>query len=267
MNGFRVVVVDDEPLARMMVASLLRRDPEVEAVVECGDAISVPDVLARERPHILFLDIEMPGMDGLQVARLIDDGGPVVVFITAFSQYAARAFDVNAVDYVMKPFSDQRLADALDRAKRRVRERRLGELATQASLAADIPGVKDAPPAQEAPSSNYAPRLAFKVGDRAVVLKAEEIVWIEAEDYYVLVHSTRGRHLVRVPLASLEERLDPQYFIRAHRGAIVNLREVNELDQRDGASLVMSDGARVPVSRSRRRKVEERLLARDARFR
>ncbi len=268
MNGFRVVVVDDEPLARMMVASLVRRDPEVDAVVECGDAMAVAEVLARERPHIVFLDIEMPGMDGLQVARLVDDGGPVVVFITAFSQYAARAFDVNAVDYVMKPFSDQRLADALERAKRRVRERRLGELASQVGVA---PGRTTGHERRAAGTGGvavtYAPRLAFKVGDRAVVLKAEEIVWIEAEDYYVLVHSTRGRHLVRVPLASLEERLDPQFFIRAHRGAIVNLREVNELDQHDGASLVMSDGSRVPVSRSRRRKVEERLLARDARFR
>ncbi len=188
MNGFRVVVVDDEPLARMMVASLVRRDPEVDSVVECGDALTVADTLAREQPHILFLDIEMPGMDGLQVARLIDDGGPVVVFITAFSQYAARAFDVNAVDYVMKPFSDQRMSDALERAKRRVRERRLGALANQvASLSAELSGVRESPPARDAAPVTYAPRLAFKVGDRAVVLKTEEITWIEAEDYYVLV--------------------------------------------------------------------------------
>ena len=264
MSGFRVVVVDDEPLARMMVATLVRRDAEIESVVECGDALGVAEVLAREQPHILFLDIEMPGMDGLQVARLVDDTGPVVVFITAFSQYAARAFDVNAVDYVMKPFSDQRLADALERAKRRVRERRLVALANQAaSLPEEPAGVHEPVPLPGEPvSSRYAPRLAFKVGDRAVVLKNEEIVWIEAEDYYVLVHSARGRHLVRVPLASLEERLDPQFFIRAHRGAIVNLREVHEFDQSDGAWLVMSDGSRVPVSRSRRRKVEERLLPR-----
>ncbi len=250
-----------------MVATIVRRDPDVESVVECGDAISVAEVVAREQPHILFLDIEMPGMDGLQVARLIDEAGPVVVFITAFSQYAARAFDVNAVDYVMKPFSDQRLADALERAKRRVRERRLGALANQApSLPAELSDARDGQAARQEPvTPAYAARLVFKVGDRAVVLKPEELVWIEAEDYYVLVHSTRGRHLVRVPLASLEERLDPQFFIRAHRGAIVNLREVNELDQTDGAWLVMSDGSRVPVSRSRRRKVEERLLPRASR--
>lgn len=258
MNGFRVVVVDDEPLARAMVAALVRRDPEVETVIECGDATTVPDVLARHQPHIVLLDVEMPGMDGLQLARLIDDTGPVVVFITAFSQYAARAFDVSAVDYVMKPFSDQRLVEALERAKRRVRERRLGELANQvATLSAELSGAKEPP---REPGTRYAPRLAFKTGDRAIVLKTDEIVWIEAEDYYVLIHSVRGRHLVRIPLASLEERLDPQVFVRAHRAAIVNLREVKELDQSDGAWLVMSDGSRVPVSRSRKRQVEERLL-------
>ncbi|MEQ1910773.1 MAG: LytTR family DNA-binding domain-containing protein [Vicinamibacterales bacterium] len=260
MSGFRVVVVDDEPLALGMVATLLRRDKEVETVVECRDATTVADVIVRSQPHIVFLDIEMPGMDGLQVARLIDDEGPVVVFITAFSQYAARAFDVSAVDYVMKPFSDQRLLDALDRAKRRVRERRLGELANQvASLSAELTGAREAP---REPGPNYPSRISFKSGERTIVLKTDEIVWVEAEDYYVLVHSTRGRHLVRVPLASLEERLNPQEFIRAHRAAIVNLREVKEFDQRDGAWLVMSDGARVHVSRSRKRQVQERLLPR-----
>ena len=258
MTGFRVVVVDDEPLARSMVAALIRRDKDVESVIECGEATTVADVIMRGQPHIIFLDIEMPGMDGLQVARLIDEEGPVVVFITAFSQYAARAFDVNAVDYVMKPFSDQRLVDALDRAKRRVRERRLGELANQvASLSAELSGTRE--PHRE-PTVSYPSRISLKTGDRTLVLTTNEIVWVEAEDYYVLVHSTRGRHLVRVPLATLEERLDPNTFIRAHRAAIVNLHEVKEFDQREGAWLVMSDGARVHVSRSRKRQVQERLL-------
>jgi two-component system LytT family response regulator len=254
MSGFRVVVVDDEPLARGMVAALVRRDPEVEMVIESGEATAVPDIVARQQPHIAFLDIEMPGLDGLQLARLIDDTGPVVVFITAFSQYAARAFDVSAVDYVMKPFSDQRLRDALDRAKRRVRERRLGELAHPSTESTGVPSEP------RGPIAAYAPRLAFKSGDRAIVLKTEEIIWVEAEDYYVLVHSTRGRHLVRMPLSAFEERLDPQLFVRVHRAALANLHEVKEFDQRDGAWLVMSDGSRVPVSRSRKRQVEERLL-------
>ena len=113
---------------------------------------------------------------------------------------------------------------------------------------------------RESRAPSYPSRISFKSGERTIVLKTDEIIWVEAEDYYVLVHSTRGRHLVRVPLASLEERLNPKEFIRAHRAAIVNLREVKEFDQRDGAWLVMSDGARVHVSRSRKRQVQERLL-------
>lgn len=260
MNGFRVVVVDDEPLARQMVAALVRRDAEVEQVVECASPAAFQDALATHQPHIAFLDVEMPGTDGLQLARLIDDSGPVVVFITAYSQYAARAFDVSAVDYVMKPFSDQRLSEALDRAKRRVRERRLGELAHQvASLSAELTGLKE--PARNGDTA-YQSRIAFKSGARQIVLKAEEIIWIEAEDYYVLIHSTRGRHLVRLPLATLEDKLDPQRFARVHRAALVNMQEVKEFDQSEGARLVMSDGARVPVSRSRRKRVEELLLPR-----
>ena len=125
MTGFRVLVVDDEPLAVAMVAALVREDGEVGQVIECNDPRLVRELIVKHEPHILFLDIEMPEIDGLQVARSIEEPGPVIVFTTAFSQYAVRAFDVSAVDYVLKPFSDQRLHEALERAKRRVRERHL----------------------------------------------------------------------------------------------------------------------------------------------
>jgi two-component system LytT family response regulator len=259
MTEFRVLVVDDEPLALTMAASLVREDSDFTDVVECGDAGQVPDFIAKYQPHILLLDIEMPGVDGLQLARNLGEGGPVVVFITAFSHYATRAFDVSAVDYVTKPFSDARLREALDRAKRRVRERRLGELATQvASLSAELSPARNAMPAE----STYLQRLAFKVGDRSVVLKPTEIVWVEAEDYYAMVHSTRGRHLVRIPLTTLEQKLDPKQFVRVHRGALVNIEAIREIDQKDGMWLKLSDGARVPVSRSRRRRVEELVVPR-----
>jgi two-component system LytT family response regulator len=255
MTGFRVLVVDDEPLAVAMVATLLKDDPEVGQVTECSDPRLVAELIARHQPHILFLDIEMPGVDGLQLARSVDEAGPVVVFITAFSQYAARAFDVSAIDYVLKPFSDRRLREALERAKRRVRERRLGELANQvATLSAELNTEKESRKETPAP---YLQRLAFKIGDRSIVLKSSEIVWVEAEDYYVLVHSKRGRHLVRTPLASLEEQLDPRTFVRVHRAAIVNLDEIQEIDQTDGTWLALSDGSRVSVSRARKRRVEE----------
>ncbi len=271
-SPFRVLIVDDEPLALAMVTALVRQDEQVSDVVECGNSLDVPALIETHRPHIVFLDIEMPGLDGIQLASRIGPDGPVIVFITAFSHYAARAFDVSAVDYVTKPFSDQRLTEALERAKRRVRERRLGELANEvASLSAELSAERShahdaqsqlqppAPRPAELPAG-YLDRLSIKVGDRAIVIKAEEIVWVEAEDYYVLVHSTRGRHLIRTPMATLEERLDPAKFVRAHRGALVNLAEVRAYEQRDGTWLSLSDGSRVPVSRARRRRVE-RLLA------
>lgn len=259
MSGFRVLVVDDEPLALAMVAGLVRADAEVVEVLECSDARRVPEIVAARQPHILLLDVEMPEIDGLTVARSLRESSPVVVFITAFSQYATRAFDVNAVDYVTKPFSDGRLKEALDRAKRRVRERRLGELATQvASLSAELTSEKDPAPVE----SPYLQRLAFRAGDRSVVLKPGEIVWVEAEDYYAMVHSTRGRHLVRIPLTTLEQKLDPKQFVRVHRGALVNIEAIREIDQKDGMWLKLSDGARVPVSRSRRRLVEELVVPR-----
>ena len=260
MTGFRVLVVDDEPLARSMVGALVRADPEVASVVEGGDARQVHALIAEHRPHILFLDIEMPEMSGIGIAEMVDDAGPAIVFVTAFSQYATRAFDVKAIDYVLKPFSDDRLRDALARAKRRIRERRLGELAHElSSLSANL---LDRPAAAESGAKSYLQRLAFKVGDRSVVLKTAEIHWIEAEDYYVLLHTARGRHLVRVSMASLEAELDPSVFVRAHRAAIVNLDAVQELSTKDGSCLRLVDGSRVPVSRSRRRHVEDALGAR-----
>ena len=257
MTRFCALVAEDEPLARAMVVSLLKRDGQIETVVECADAQGVREALARQRVDIAFLDIEMPGASGLEIAGTAAPGGPVIVFVTAFSRYAPDAFDVNAVDYVLKPFSDDRFFSALERAKRRVRERRLGDLAGQlATVSAEIRR-EDA-----APGKVYLTRLPCRQGERSILLNTSDIVWIEAEDYYVLVHSRKGRHMIRATLASLEERLDPRVFLRVHRTAIVNVMEVSEVRDEDRLVLVLSNGSRVPVSRSRRRDVEPILLPR-----
>jgi DNA-binding LytR/AlgR family response regulator len=200
----------------------------------------------------------MPGLSGVRLAEQLQRSGPVVVFITAFSQYAVDAFDLAATDYVLKPFSDDRFLEALDRAKRRVRDRRLGELAHQmAGMAAELqPGTTDAG------APRYLQRLSIKQGDHGVVLRTEEIVWIEAQDYCVTIHSTRGKHLVRASLTSLEGRLHPETFVRTHRMAIVNLQHVRETEEREGLRLVLSDGSHVGVSRSRRSTVETLLSPR-----
>ncbi len=257
MTRFRVLVAEDEPLARAMVIGLVKRDAEIETVIECSDAVAAEEALARQRVDIALLDIEMPGASGLELASRAGGEGPVVVFVTAFSRYAPGAFDVEAADYVLKPFTDERFAAALERAKRRVRERRLGELASQvATVSAELRH------ADETPDGAHLTRLSFRTGDRSVVLNVSEIVWIEAEDYYVMVHSTRGRHMLRATLASLEERLDPRLFQRVHRTAIVNLDHVRSLEDEGQLIIVLSNGARVPVSRSRRRELEPTLLPR-----
>jgi two-component system LytT family response regulator len=265
MTRFHALVADDEPLAREMVAALLRADPDIDSVVECGDAACTRDAIQRLRPDIVFLDIEMPGSTGLEIAEHLDTRGPVVVFITAFSSYATKAFDVSAVDYVLKPFSDQRFANAIDRAKRRVRERRLGELASQvASLSAELRDDEVGSIQKSAPGSapTFLQRLAFKDGDRSIVVKTADIIWIEAEDYYVLIHTKQGRHMIRASLVALEQRLDPLRFRRVHRTAIVNVEEVRTLQERGGLHLTLSDGAEVAVSRARRSQIEQLLRPR-----
>jgi two-component system LytT family response regulator len=256
VSRFRVLVAEDEPLARAMLADLLKRDAEIAVVVQCAGGGDVRDALARQPFDIAFLDIEMPEASGLELAEGTRQDGPVIVFVTAFSRYATNAFDVHAVDYVLKPFTDERFFTALERAKTRVRERRLGELASQLGILSAELRKGDKP--HDAP---FLTRLSFKQGERSILLNVSDIVWIEAEDYYVLVHSKRGRHMVRAALSSLEERLDPHAFLRVHRAAIVNVADVQEVSDEDGRlTLTLSDGARVPVSRSRRPHVEPMLL-------
>jgi two-component system LytT family response regulator len=256
MSRLHALVVEDEPLARRMVAELLRRDPEIEHVTECASAAEARTQLARERVDMAFLDIEMPGSSGLELAQGLAPGGPVIVFVTAFGRYAADAFDVLAVDYVLKPFSDERFATAVARAKTRVRERRLAQLATQMATVSEE--LKPAPAERPA----YLTRLSFRQDDHSVIVNVADVVWIEAEDYYVLVHTRQGRHMVRASLASFEERLDPERFVRVHRAAIVSVHDVREVHDAGGLLLVLSDGSQVPVSRSRRRHVEPLMLPR-----
>jgi two-component system LytT family response regulator len=240
VSGFRILVADDEPLARAMVAGMLRGDPEIDSVVECGDATQVRQAIDRTHADIVFLDVEMPEVNGLEIAGDLSVENPVVVFVTAFSNYAPQAFDVRAVDYVLKPFTDDRFREAVARAKARVRERRLR-----------VPDV-----VEETGPGRYLERLTFKKADQTVVVKAADIVWIEAQDYYVKVHTPNGRHLLRATLTSLETRLDPRCFVRVHRAAIVNLGQVSEVRERHGIHLTMSTGAAITVSRARRSEIE-----------
>lgn len=245
----RVLVVDDEPLARENMRVLLAADPQVEIVGECAgpDAVAM---IARFRPDIMFLDVQMPDLDGFALLDLVGPNAvPAVVFVTAFDQYAVQAFEVHALDYMLKPFTDARFETALARAKARVlthRQAGLVDVRISALLQARRPS-----------------RARFLVPgrDKSVVVEADEIDWIRAADYYVSLHCGGVSHLLRESMDEMERQLDPEQFVRVHRGAIVNLARVREVHPlfRGGCDLKLVDGTTLKLSRDRRTDFEARF--------
>lgn len=249
----RAVIVDDEPLARESIRRLLEEDGEVTVAGECT-GVDAQALVIRTTPDILFLDVQMPDVDGFEVLDRVGAGSvPVVIFVTAYDRYAVRAFEVHAIDYLLKPFDDARFFRSLARAKDLVRARKRGDGDDRASeRLADFLRTR----------STRAQRFLVRVRDRSVVVSAADIDWIEATDYYVTLHVGGKSYLHREPIATLAERLDPDRFVRVHRSAIVNIDRVREVHQlfRGDRSLVLADGTQVKLSRSRREEFE-RLFA------
>jgi two-component system LytT family response regulator len=251
--SIRAVIADDEPLARRMLRGLLAKDPQISVVAEARDGAETEEAVRRLAPDLLLLDVQMPVADGFATLRQLPQK-PVVVFITAHAEHALRAFDMDAADYLLKPFDDERFERAMARAKAEVRTRNLVKLVH--SMAGDAaPG----PPAADANEG----RLALNEGRRIVMVEIRDIDWIEAADYYAQVHVRGARHLIRESLQDLEARLGSQ-FVRIHRGALVNLGRIQRLERlEDGElSVVLQNQTRLPVSRSRRQHVAQVLGAR-----
>ena len=248
----RTLVVDDEPLAREGIRLLLQGDPEVEVVGESGSGRDALAQIVALRPDLVFLDVQMPEMDGFAVLSALAPGPlPAVIFVTAFEGHALRAFEVHALDYLLKPFDDERFADALRRAKAQLRLRALEQQPQLLALLAAVSEASEAP-AVRVPAS----RLAIKDGSRVVFLRTDEIDWIEAADYYVQIHAGGKSYLHRETMMSLERRLDGEQFVRIHRSAIVNRRRIRELSSsRREAVVVLEGGATLKVARSQRDKL------------
>jgi len=249
-----ILIVDDEPLARARTRRLLDTVDGVTVVGEAGSAEQARQLITELHPDLLLLDIQMPGEDGFALLRGLDPR-PAVVFVTAFDHYAVRAFEENAVDYLLKPFRRERLAEALDRARH--------DLARPEELSrrlAELLGGLD-----RAPVSPYLERFTVRVGQRQLILRSEEVLWFGAEEKLVFAATPGQRHYVNFTLDQLERRLDPRRFARVHRSAIVNLGHAAAL--RPGFAgtyrLQLKDEARteVPVSRARARLLKERLGA------
>lgn len=250
----RAVIADDEPLARRMLRGLLAKDAQVTVVAEARDGAETEEIVRKLAPDLLLLDVQMPVADGFSALRDLTER-PVVIFITAHAEHALRAFDIDAADYLLKPFDDERFERAMTRAKAEVRTRNLVKLVH--TIASDSPAA-----ASVEQGSNG--RLALNEGRRVVMVEIRDINWIEAADYYAQVHVRGTCHLIRESLQDLEQRLGPKQFIRIHRGALVNLSHVQRLERLEDGELmvILHDGTRLRVSRSRRQQVAQVLGAR-----
>ena len=267
----RALIVDDEPLAREGLRVLLGRDDEVEVVGECSSGTAAAESIAELEPDLLFLDVQMPEMNGFEALRAAEvDPLPFVIFVTAYDEYAIRAFEVHAVDYLLKPYDDERFFDALERAKTELRHRRDSEFAERVAellesrrggTAAAIDSRSGADEEEEEEDDEYLERLVVKKAGRVYFVDVEDIDWIEAADYYVRLHVGDKSHLLRTTMKEMEASLDPDQFFRIHRSSIVRLDFVRELQPYFHGEyvVVLEDGTKLSLSRSRRKKMEHWL--------
>ncbi|HEX5437339.1 MAG TPA: LytTR family DNA-binding domain-containing protein [Gemmatimonadaceae bacterium] len=267
----RVLVVDDEPPALAGMRALLGRHEDMRIVGEAGGGRAAIRAIRSLHPDLVFLDVQMPEVDGFDVLRAVGlDAIRAMIFVTAYDTFAVRAFEVRAIDYLLKPVSEERFDEALDRARRSIAAADDAALATRIRAlldehaAAHAPALESALPSSRGGSAEpYAARLLVRMAQRDVLIPVADIDWIGADDYCAVLHSGRKRHLVRETLGALEARLDPRAFVRIHRSAIVNMACVTELRRHPtgGVSVVLRDGTRLPVSRGRRAKLDAVLGA------
>ena len=234
----RAILVDDEELARHALRELLRMHAEVEVVAECANGFEAVKAVAEHKPDLMFLDVQMPKLSGFDVLELIDrDSGPKIIFATAYDQYAMRAFEVHAVDYLLKPIGRERFETALERAITQMPQK--------------------LPPAEELAASARAPqqfleRIVVKDGTRVTLIPVAKLDYAEAQDDYVALASQGAKHLKQQTIASLEAALDPARFVRIHRSYIVNFERVARIEPygKDSRLAILADGTRLPVSRA-----------------
>lgn len=251
----RTLIVDDEPLARQRVRFLLGEEPDVEVVGECEDGFAAVDQIQAGRPDLVFLDVQMPDMDGFEALRRVPrECLPVVIFTTAFDRHALRAFEVNALDYLLKPFKPDRFKEAVQRARDLLANRHAGT-AARGLLALLGPTPAPAP----APAGQLA-RLAVKTAGKVIFLGLDQIQVIEAAGKYAVVHAGKERHILREALSSLEAHLPPQRFLRISRSVIVNVDQIQSLQPAfKGENLVvLKNGQSYPTTRPMR-EIQQRL--------
>ena len=248
----RALVVDDEKLARERVRDMLHGDSEIEVIGECANGREAVEALKKKSPDLVFLDVQMPGKNGLDVLdSLAPERMPVVIFVTAYDQYAVRAFEVHALDYLLKPFDQARFQKALERAKAQILSGQKGEIGQRIMSA--LEQIKTKP--------EYLERLVVKTNGRVFFVKTSEIDWLEAEGNYVRLHSGKESYLLRETITSLESQLDPKVFMRVHRSAIVNINQIQELQPwfHGEYRVMLSGGIQLTLTRSYKDRLHDLL--------
>ena len=257
MSEIRAVVVDDEPLAREGLVELLAPQQDVEVIGAFADGLSALAGLESLTPNAIFVDVQMPGMTGFELVDALElDPLPAIVFVTAYDEYAIRAFEVNAIDYLLKPVATDRLAQTVERVRAHVRGRdvSLGQEGYRAKVNSLLDGVTP-------DRAHGVGRLIVREVGQIIVVPTREVDWVEGADYYVKLHVRSTVHMLRESLASLEQRLDARKFLRIHRSAIVNLTRVRSVESslRGDGVAVLVDGTRLKVTRAKREELERRL--------
>ncbi|NJO12833.1 MAG: response regulator transcription factor [Gammaproteobacteria bacterium] len=254
---YRALIVDDEPLGRRLIRTLLADHDDVEIVGEAGSVDEASGSLEGAQPDIVFLDVQMPGESGLDLLRRLGPDAPFVVFVTAHAQFAVTAFELHATDYLVKPLQRARFTECVNRVKRLVAQERMSDLAAR-MIGADSASQSNA----AAPRPEYAQRLTFRVRRRVVALDVRDVTWVEGANQYCKVHSAQGEYLLSRSLAALVAELDPSRFFRIHRSAIINAAHLREV-RSDGTGryfVLLRSGEELPLGRARRG-VLESLLA------
>ncbi|GMV11710.1 MAG TPA: LytTR family DNA-binding domain-containing protein [Gemmatimonadaceae bacterium] len=273
----RVLVVDDEPIARRRVRRMLRLEPDVDVIDEVGSGSEAIEAIRKERPDLVLLDVQMPDVDGFGVVDALGaEAMPPTIFVTAFNEYAVRAFDVNAIDYLLKPYDPERFRSAFQRARshmervssaeqgRKIRallEQVIGDDRTSAALAdrgpASAPNGMGAPP----PRVRFLDRLMVKHDGRVSFVKVSDVDWFEASGNYVRVHVGKGSHLIRETMHHIEAQLEPSMFVRIHRAVIVNIDRIKELQPWFAGDYVvlLRDGRQLKLSRTYREHLQSRM--------
>jgi two-component system, LytTR family, response regulator len=244
MNKIRTVIVDDEKLARELLKKYLEALPDVEVTGECQNGFEAIKTINKEKPDLIFLDIQMPKLNGFEMLELLDEP-PAVIFTTAYNEYAIKAFEINAVDYLLKPYTEERLKEAVDRAKDKLSALFKDKKVTMPST---IDG-------------KYIDRIAVKDGPNIFIIPADKVRYIEAQDDYVMIYSEDGKYLKQKTMKFYEENLNPRDFIRIHRSYIVSVKEIKQIDllEKETYQILLSDKKKLPVSKTGYEKLKEIL--------